>query len=120
MKTLLDKIAKNNLLGIPSIQHVFKVSELFNYDMIYIYHHIQEGTKVNLVRDELQIGGKYRYFVYYKDYQLGSLFVSSFFSAQYGNLKSIEAEVTSITKEKYMPIKHLDVLITQASLRLVS
>lgn len=120
MKTLLDKITQNNLLNVPLLQHVFKVSELFNYDMIYIYHHIKEGTHVHLVRDELEISGNYRYFVYYKNFQIGSLFVSSFFTAQYGHLDTIKAEVTNLTKEKYLPIKQLDVLITQSSLRLVS
>lgn len=120
MKTILNKLTKNQTQNIPLIQHVFKVSELFNYDMIYIYHHIKEGTNVSLIRDGLQISGNYRYFVYYKNFKLGSLFVSSFFTAQYGHLDTIEAEVTSITKERYLPIKHLDVLITQSSLRLVS
>jgi hypothetical protein len=120
MKNIHDILQKNTLTQLPILQHIFTVSDLYSYDMIYIYHQIQEGTKVILVRDDLQIGGNYRYSVYFKDFQIGTLFVSSFFSAQYGNLDKIEAEIASITKEKYLPIKNLDVIIKQRGLKLVS
>ncbi len=113
-------ISKNTIYELPNLQYIFKVSDLYKYDMIYIYHHIHEGSKVTLVRNDLQIGGNNSYLVYFKNFLLGSLFISTLFTTQYGNLSKIEAEIMNITKEKYLPIKNLDVVISQAGLRLVS
>jgi len=110
----------NQLYNTPQMQHVFKVSELFKYDLIYIYHHMTAGSKVILKRDDLQIAGNSNYSVYFKGFKIGSLFVSSFFTALYGQLEAIEAEVSGIKKEKYLPIKELDIIVSQSELRLVS
>jgi len=117
MKNILKR---NPLNQLPNVQYIFTVSNLYKYDMIYIYHHIQEGIKVTLVRDDLKLGGNSSYSVYYRNFHLGSVFISPFFTAQYGNVDKIEAEIANITKEKYLPIKNIDIIISPTKLRLVS
>lgn len=103
-----------------NLQHVFKVSELLSYDMIYIYHHLQEGTDVTLVKDEIHLEGKFSYLVYFKGFKLGSVLVSALFTAMYGEQEVFIGQVASVTKEKYMPIKELDIVVHQLELKLVS
>ncbi|MFK8045758.1 MAG: hypothetical protein AB8B72_09690 [Crocinitomicaceae bacterium] len=110
----------NTIYNTPQLQHIFKVSELLKFDLIYIYHHITAGSKVLLKKDDLQLSGNCNYNVYFKGFKIGSLFVSSFFTALYGQIEEIEAEVAGITKEKYLPIKELDIIVSQSELKLVS
>lgn len=105
---------------LPPIQHVFNVSDLQNFDLIYIYHHMSEGAKVTLKRDSFQLDGNYNYYVYFKGFKVGTVMVSSLFTAIYGSIDSVEAVVSSLTKEKYLPIRALDVVVRQSELKQVS
>ena len=120
MKNIKNIIQKNSLNRLPDMQYIFAVSSLYKYDMIYVYHHLAEGSKVTLRRNDFYIDGTCQYSVYYKDFKLGYVYLSSFFLAQYGSLEKFEAEIASMTKEKYLPIKKLDITVSSARMRLVS
>lgn len=110
----------NRLNETPALDHIFNVAELMNYDMIYIYHHLHEGASILLKKDNLQLGDQQNYHVYFKGFKIGSIFISSLFLALYGEQDEIEARVANITKEKYLPVKALDIVVGQPALKLVS
>lgn len=109
-----------SIVSAANFQHVFKVSQLLNFDLIYIYHHIHEGAQVKLLKDEEFLDGKYTYSVYFKNFKIGSIIASSLFNALSGQVEVLVGQVVNITKEKYMPIKELDIVVRQSELRLVS
>jgi hypothetical protein len=115
---LKDMILANKLT--PKIQHVFNVSDLLNFDMICIYHHMTEGEKVTLKRSEFHLDGNYSYYVYFKGFKIGTVRVSSLFTAIYGSVETIEGAISSMMKEKYLPVRSLDIIICEEDLKLVS
>ena len=88
----------------PSI--VVSVQGLTRFDMIYIYHHVQNGEKVQLIKTEIE--GNFE--VYFKTFKIGYIQLNKWnFS-----LNSIpnEAEIKYISKHKYLPINQMDVEIS--------
>ena len=102
------------------IQHVFEVKNLSSFDMIYIYHHIKEGTKLSLIQKGIQLNGDFHYQVYYQNFLLGHIRVNANSIAKFESKLYLDSTVINVSKEKYLPIKNLDIAINHQAMRLVS
>jgi hypothetical protein len=108
----MNRLMKN--LGIAenfSIKAVLAVEELMNHDMIYIYHHITNGTTVQLLKEGTNLSGEPRFAVKYGPFLLGYVTISGIMSSFYEGHHSGEAEVVGVSKDKFMPIKGLDIKV---------
>lgn len=85
---------------------IASVKDLSRHDMIYIYHHLKEGTKLNLIRTN--VDGCYD--VMFKGFKLGYVHLKRWIQNQ--NINDIEVEIKYVTKQKYMPIKSMDIEIS--------
>lgn len=94
-----------------SIKTTVAVEEIMNYDMIYVYHHIRIGTKVNLELSGTNLNGDPRYAVYYGLFHLGFITISGIMKAFYEGQQQGEAEIVALSKDKFMPINALDIQI---------
>ncbi len=96
------------------------VSQLSHFDMIYVYHHISEGTMLDLTLETKHLNGDLLYKVMYRHYHLGFVRISNFLKYEYTNTESLTAKVFSLSKEKYLPTKSLDISIEPNNMKLVS
>lgn len=96
------------------------VEELANHDMIYIYHHLHVGAELQLIESEPGLHGEIRYAVFYKRFKLGYIKISGALSSFYADRRHITAEVIEMSKEKYLPLKGLDIKLKTSALRKVS
>ena len=103
-----------------NIHHNFKVTNLANFDMIYVYHHIQEGALVELTIDESLFVGEIRFKVSFKSFHIGYIHMPSHIHHIFNQVKHISAKVSSIGKEKYLPIQNLDIKVVQTIFKQVS
>ncbi|MFD1551629.1 hypothetical protein DNU06_03005 [Putridiphycobacter roseus] len=103
-----------------NIHHNFKVTKLLHYDMIYVYHHIQEGTVVDLTLDETLYIGEIRFKVTFKSFHLGFIHIPKHIHHMFNQVKQLNGTVSSILKEKYLPIQHLDIKVVQTVFKQVS
>lgn len=103
-----------NQLGVGdnfSIKTTVAVEELMNHDMIYIYHHLREGTSVILEHSETNLKGDPRYAVKYKNFMLGYVTISGIMKSFYEGQQLGQAEISAISKDKCQPIKSLGIQI---------
>ncbi|MCH2224783.1 MAG: hypothetical protein MK066_08450 [Crocinitomicaceae bacterium] len=103
-----------------NIKANLSVSELMNHDMIYVYHHLTEGAVVELKRYSENIEGDPIFKVYYKAFLLGVVTVSGIIKSFYSSERSIIAEVSAVSKDKYMPINKLDIQLRVQSFKKAS
>lgn len=96
-----------------------KVEELTNHDMIYVYHHLSTGDLVNLKFRDSDIKGNPRYDVYYQNYHLGAVLLSGIIRSFYEGERSITAEISSLSRDKFFPIKELDIRLGVSALKKV-
>ena len=106
MKNLIDSLGFGDSFTIKS---VMAVKGLVNYDMIYVYHHLSAGRKVILKHIENTLNGDPVYSVNYRDFRLGSVVLTGIIKSFYVDQKEIVAEIAAVSKDKYLPIKKLDV-----------
>ncbi|WP_027418760.1 hypothetical protein [Crocinitomix catalasitica] len=99
---------------------IVAIEELINYDMIYIYHHLQIGSKVELKKATENIKGDMRFAVYFKTFKLGYITISSFLAPIYTDISVIACEINSFVKEKFLPIKAIDLKLQATKIKLVS
>lgn len=97
-----------------------KVDCLSLYDMIYIYHHIQIGNLVSLKPKETRLNGDKIYYAMFKEFTLGEVKIKACFNRFFNQENELKAEVTLLSKEKYLPIKSLDISIINSTLKMVS
>ncbi len=90
MTSLFKKINSEPNHSFP-YHFVTKVNQLSAFDMIYIYHHIQEGSKLNLVQQEKHLNGDLDYKVMYKSFHLGFIRVSNFLKYDLTNITFLTA-----------------------------
>ena len=117
MKNLINQLGFNQQFNIKAN---LSVSGLMNYDMIYVYHHIKEGTQVELKRHSENIQGDPVFNVFYKGFMLGTVAVSGIISSFYVGEDSFFAEVSGVSKDKYLPINKLDIQVGVQSVRKAS
>ncbi len=96
------------------------VGQLNAFDMIYVYHHISEGTVLDLFQEEKHLNGDLLYKVMYKHYHLGYIRIGNFLKHEYADQNTLSATVFSLSKEKYLPTKSLDIAIESNKMKLVS
>ena len=89
---------------VPSV--ITTLQSITRYDMIYIYHHLSLGTKVELRKTNVQ--GNYS--VYFKTYKLGYVqFKKWIFGSE---KKVLSGSIKYIEHTKYMPITGMDIEIS--------
>ena len=116
MKNLINQLGFGETF---SLKTVISVKELMNHEMIYVYHHLRRGTSVELKRQRENIYGDPVYDVFYRKFKLGECSISGIMKSFYTNEKSIFAEIVGLSKDKYMPIKELDIQLGVQALKKV-
>lgn len=99
---------------------VVSVDELADHDMIYIYHHLKVGSKVHLVATGTNVKGDLRYRVSYKGFILGFVTLADPVKLIYKNAETIEGEIVAVEKQKFLPIRGLDISLQATKMRMVS
>jgi len=120
MGTLFNKSIDKANSSNSQPNFITTVNQLNAFDMIYIYHHIQEGTDLELFQEEQHLNGDLVYKVMYKTYHLGFVRISNFLKHEYASIELMHAKVFSLSKEKYLPTKSLDISIEPNKMKLVS
>ena len=115
-------ILKNNFDVSPdfNLKAIASVEGLANYDMIYIYHHLKTGSNLSLKKEGEGLKGEMLYGVYFRQFKLGFIRLSGFMKEVYNEPEYIEAEISSLSKKKYLPIQGLDISLRTAKLKKVS
>jgi hypothetical protein len=103
-----------------NLKSVASVQELSNHDLIYIYHHLQNGSEVLLVSEGTNIKGDIRYKVTFRTFTLGYVSLGGYFRGYYENKNVISARIVSIKKEKFLPAKEIDIEVDLINLKNVS
>ena len=96
---------------LPNLGILTNVVELSHYEMIYVYHHIQEKSEIELRRQYNHIFDKNAVEVYFKGFKIGyiSQKINSIVAKQIDKGNRVFARVKSIKKQKYMPLSGLDI-----------
>ena len=97
--------------SLPHLGVLTNVMELTHYDMIYIYHHIQQNTLLELRRDEQHVYDKNAVEVWFKGFKLGyvSNKVNGLIARKIDAGKEVMAKVRNVKKQKYTPLSGLDI-----------
>jgi len=124
LNKLVHKIMKlfnsHNKKSATVINTVVAVNQLNSFDMIYVYHLISIGTKVKLYKTSTDLNGDYIYAVFYKSYQLGTVKITGLRKRLISNEPEIDAIVSGLSKEKYLPLKSLELTLNSSkNLKLV-
>jgi hypothetical protein len=99
---------------------IVKVNQLSSFDMIYVYHLLSIGTKVNLIKTSTTLKGNLIYDVYYRTFKLGNISIEGISKEFLVDFDKIEAEILNLSKEKYLPLKSLELNInSNKSLKMV-
>lgn len=99
---------------------IVSVQELANYDMIYIYHHLHVGASINLEAAGTNVKGDLRFKASYKNFVLGYVTIGGPVKSIYEGVYNLEGKVFNINKDKFLPIKGLDLSIQATKMRMVS
>lgn len=99
---------------------VVSVDELADHDMIYIYHHLKLGSVVHLAPAGTNVKGDLRFQVSYKGFTLGFITLSPMIQAVYEKNKIIQGQIVGIEKQKFLPIRGLDIALQATKMRMVS
>lgn len=116
MNRLIKNLGVNNPL---SLKTIVAVEGLTNHDMIYVYHHIQRGSMVNLKSDGTNVTGDPRYSVKYRGFLLGFVTLSGIMKSFFMEHNEMQAEIATISKDKFMPINRLDIQIGVVAMKKV-
>jgi len=105
---------------LSSVNLLATVDQLSSYDMIYVYHLLSVGSKLNLTQTEQKLNGDLVYSVMFNTFKLGYITISNFSKIILRDEINLEACVFGLAKEKYLPLKSLEVSISQNTLKMVS
>ena len=108
---------RNTLQGVNLLA---KVDQLSSYDMIYVYHLLSVGSKLNLTQTEKKLNGDLVYSVMFNTFKLGYITISNFSKILLRDVLNLEACVFGLAKEKYLPLKSLEISISNNILKMVS
>jgi len=109
-----------NTNDMSSVNLLAKVDQLSSYDMIYVYHLLSIGSKLSLTQTEHKLNGDLVYNVMFNTFKLGYITISNFSKIILSNHLSLDAYVFSLAKEKYLPLKSLEISISKNELKMVS
>ncbi|MBD3636212.1 MAG: hypothetical protein HUJ25_02630 [Crocinitomicaceae bacterium] len=108
----MNRLIKNLGIGQEmSIKATIAVEELMNHDMIYIYHHLKNGSVVQLEQSGINLKGEPRYAVKFRGFLIGYATIAGIMRTFFEDQKEAEALVVSVSKQKFMPINGLDIQI---------
>lgn len=99
---------------------IVSVDELTDHDMIYIYHHLSIGAVVHLTAAGTNVKGDLRYKVSFKEFTLGYVTLGGALRQVYKNVKTIQSQIVGIEKQKFLPIRGIDLSIQATKMRMVS
>lgn len=105
---------------LPNVNLLANVDQLSSFDMIYVYHLLSVGSKLNLSQTEQKLNGDLVYSVKFNTFKLGYITISNFSKIILRDELDLEALVFGLAKEKYLPLKSLEVSISQNTLKMVS
>ena len=116
------KLFKTNTNSKPlALNTIVKVNQLTSFDMIYVYHLLRIGTKVKLYKTDTDLSGNYLFDVYYKTFKIGTIKISGIRKILLGETSDFEAIISNLSKEKYLPLKSLELTINaKNNLKMVS
>lgn len=103
-----------------NLKSVASVQELSNHDLIYIYHHLKPGSDVLLESEGTNVKGDIRYRVSFRNFVLGYVSLGGYFRGYYENNKTLTGRIITITKEKFLPAKQIDIEVDLIKLKNVS
>jgi len=99
---------------------VVKVEQLTSFDMIYVYHLLSVGTKLNLEFTEERLTGDIVYIVKFNSFVLGFITLTGLSKLLFSGEIELEATIFNLAKEKYLPLKSLELSVSKKSLKMVS
>jgi hypothetical protein len=105
---------------IASMNLLAKVDQLSSHDMIYVYHLLSVGSKLNLTQTEQKLNGDLVYRVMFNSFKLGYVTISNFSKIILRDELSLDACVFGLAKEKYLPLKSLEISVSKNILKMVS
>jgi len=100
-----------------NLRSIVSIEELYNHDMIYVYHHLKIGDQVNLIECGTNIKGDIRFKVAYKNFTLGFVTIGGLFKDYFESSKTLFGTINAISKKKFMPISALDIELYQIQLK---
>jgi hypothetical protein len=105
---------------INSINTLVKAEQLSSFDMIYVYHLLSIGTKLNLYKEGDKLNGDLIYKVMFNTFKLGYVTISSFSKVIFREEEELEATISNLAKEKYLPLNNLELSVRKKELKRVS
>jgi hypothetical protein len=103
-----------------TLNTIVAVEELSNYDMIYIYHHLYVGASISLEPVTSSLKGDLRFRVFFKNFHLGYITLSNELAPIYADITAINCTISSFKKEKFLPVKALDLCLQATKIKMVS
>lgn len=91
------------------IKFITKVEDLSRNELIYIYHHLQVGNNVELLKIDENTA---KYNVFFKGFCLGYVVIPMWLEKVSINMNSFKAKIKSMSKSKYLPTQGLNLEIT--------
>ena len=97
--------------ALPNLGLLTSVVELTYFDMIYVFHRLKHGSRIELRREYNHIFDENAVEVYFEGFKLGyiSLKVNSIVSKQMDRGNIIIARVKSMKKYHNNPLRNLDI-----------
>lgn len=103
-----------------AIKTIVSVQELMSHDLIYIYHHLQIGSIVQLELAGENVKGDPIFRVKFKGFILGFITISGAVRKLYEGITSFEGEITHLNKQKFLPVTGIDLCLQATKMRMVS
>lgn len=110
----------NSQANVMQAKSIVKVDQLTSFDMIYVYHLLSVGTKLNLQFEEEKLSGDLVYKVMFNSFILGFITLTGLSKMMFEKEKELEATIFNLAKEKYLPLKSLELSVSKKSLKMVS
>jgi hypothetical protein len=88
--------------------------------MIYVYHLLSEGSKLKLIQKDCKLNGDLVFEVRFSTFLLGYVTLGNFSKALFRDDLELDATILTMAKEKYLPLKSLDITIRKKGLKMVS
>ena len=78
MRVIMSLFKTKCTTQVPGVSLLAKVDQLSSYDMIYVYHLLSVGSKLNLIQTERKLNGDLVYSVMFNTFKLGYITISNF------------------------------------------
>tara|TARA_B100000809_G_C14870829_1_gene435481 strand:- start:314 stop:670 length:357 start_codon:yes stop_codon:yes gene_type:complete len=116
----LFNYSNNYSTTINNVNTLVKVEQLTSFDMIYVYHLLSIGSKLNLYKEGEKLNGDLVYKVMFNSFKLGYVNIGSFSKIIFRDEDELEAIISNLAKEKYLPLNNLELSVKKKDLKMVS